>query len=238
VQRVCRVAVAAFPFLREEGRHWVERSGLPVPLPAFFLRLFVPFTSGMRVMARFSVWTGIMTAALSGFGIELLVEQTLRNRRRAVPLLVGGLSALVLFESWTKMPATSLKVRPVDRWLSEQPADTVVVELPVDEAVRPLQDFYKTVHERRTVFGPYDDSYTPPERYSRAAALEDFPGPKSLEALRGWRVTHVLVTPVEVKTWSDLERRIRETPALVPLKALDGVRVYGLTANETPIKGR
>ena len=72
----------------------------------------------------------------------------------------------------------------------------------------------------------------------RAAALEDFPGPKSLEALRGWRVTHVLVTPGEVKTWSDLERRIRETPALVPLKTLDGVRVYGLTVNETPIRGR
>jgi hypothetical protein len=119
----------------------------------------------------------------------------------------------------------ALRPREVDRWLAEQPA-AVVVELPVDQALRPLQDYYKTVHEQPTIFGPVGDSFHPPQRAVRAHVLEDFPSFASLNALRSWGTRYVLFTESEIQGWVQIKRRLDRVPGLHFERTLGGVSVY------------
>lgn len=236
IARVVQRWIAGRPAFAGESAESIARGELPVPLPALFLYVFVPLTRGMRVMARFGVWTGLMTAALAGWGTTVLFE--LRNRRqtyasaardiRQRAAILALISAAVLFESWTKLPTIRLVPRQVDLWLKDQPDTTVVVEFPVQQNLRPMQDYYKTVHQRRTVFGPVGDSFPGREKLARANLLNDFPAPAALNALRGFRTTHILITQGEVSNWPAFERAIAGVSALHYERTLGDVRVYTL----------
>ena len=203
------------------------RSGVPIPLPSAFMYKFVPLTSSMRVMTRFAMWTAFMTAALAGFGLIALTGWAERrwgaSLRGAVPAI---LVSLVLFESMSVIPVMPLAPRPVDTWLAAQPDDVVIVELPVGQAVRPLQNYWKTVNQRKNFFGWVGDSFPPAVQAERAAALIDFPSPAALEYLRKSSVTHLLVTPSHVPDWPSTESVLRNTPALAGEMVLEDVRVY------------
>lgn len=219
-----------FPPLSSLKELAIAKQGTPVPLPSFFLYLFVPFTKGMRVMARFGLWTGLATAALAGLGLKVLLEKL--GRRGLRPILraglLAGLTTLVLFESWRTVPVVELRPRKVDIWLSKQPASTVIVELPLGQTFRPFQDYYQTVHERKTVFGPVSDSFYPRERGERADLLADFPSPGSVEALRSFGTTHVLLTPSQIPDWPRMRRLVERSGAFRRERTAGGVWVYAL----------
>ena len=219
-----------FPSLEGIRNGILTGQAAPVPLPSFFLYLFVPLTRGMRVMSRFGVWTGLMTAALAGLGFQVLLERLSRRRPGRVlrVTLLAVVAVLVVFESWRSVPYLSVRPRKVDLWLSRQASDTVIVELPVEQALRPFQDYYQTVHQRATVFGPVSDSFFPAERIEREKILRDFPSPASLAALRSWGVTYVLLTPSRIPDWLRLRARVEAGPGLRLRKVLRGVWVYGL----------
>jgi len=207
---------------------------LPIPLPAMFMFLFVPMTSGMRVMSRFGMWTGLMTAGLAGWGAALLVE-AVRRRAANRPLtatvltaiLVAALGGLVLAESYSSITTIELRPREVDRWLARQPT-APVAELPVEQALRPLQDYYLTVHGQPTVFGLQGDSFAPPIFAQRRAALADFPSDRSVALLRSWHVRYVLLTPASIPGWPALKRRVEAQPGVRYEREIGGVLVYGL----------
>jgi hypothetical protein len=208
----------------------LARQAAPVPLPSFFLYLFVPLTRGMRVMSRFGVWTGLMTAALAGLGFKVFLEKIGRRRPRPglALALLAAVAALVVFESWRSVPYLTVRPRKVDIWLSRQPSDTVIVELPVEQAMRPYQDYYQTVHQRRTVFGPVSDSFFPQERLERTRILTDFPSAAGIAALRVLGVRYVLFTPSRIPDWRRLQARVEASPGLRLRKIIRGVRVYEL----------
>ena len=141
--------------------------GVPIPLPSLFMYKFVPLTSSMRVMARFAIWNAFMTAALAGFGLIALTTWAERRwgppARGAVPVLVV---ALVLFESLALQAVMPLGPRAVDTWLAQQPDSMVIVELPVDQAQRSLQNYWMTENHRKNFFGWIGDSFPPPSRSS------------------------------------------------------------------------
>jgi len=198
-----------------------------IPLPSLFLYNFVPLTSGMRVMARFAMWTALMTAALAAFGLIAVTGWAERRwgppARGAVPAV---LVALVLFESLSVVPVQMLGPRPVDVWLSSQPADVVIVELPVEQAQRSLQNYWMTVNQRKNLFGWVGDSFPPPIQRERVAALQDFPAPATLDYLQRSSATHLLITPSQVPNWAAIEPALRQTPALSDAMTIGGVRVY------------
>jgi hypothetical protein len=70
------------------------------------------------------------------------------------------------------------------------------------------------------------DSFPPPPRVERAAALKDFPSPAAIDYLRRSPATYLLVTPSEVPTWSAMEAVLAATPALADPRTIGGVRVY------------
>jgi hypothetical protein len=159
--------------------------GMPIPLPSVFMYKFVPLTSSMRVMARFTVWTSFMTAALAGFGLIAVVGWAERRwgllARGAVPVM---LASLILFESLNVIPVEPLGPRAVDKWLALQSDDMVIAELPIEQAQRSLQNYWMTVNQRKNFFGWTGDSFPPPIQVERATALKDFPAPATLEYLR------------------------------------------------------
>jgi len=189
----------------------------------------VPLTASMRVMARFGVWTGLMTAALAGWGIAGLlkaVERRCGSRTAVRGAVVAALMTAIMFESWSAIPLMPVGPRDVDRWLARQPGHLVVVELPVEQALRPFQDYYQTVHGRATVFGPVGDSFYPGAREARRKMLEQFPSPESLAALRSWAVSHVLLTPSQIPGWPAFSAAVSATPGLHLEETFGDVQVY------------
>jgi hypothetical protein len=200
-----------------------------IPLPSLFLFVFVPITSGMRVMARFGMWTGVMTAALAGWGTHVLL-QAVRRRFGAGPLVPGAvvvvLCALVLAESRSEVTTMPLSPRGVDKWLAQQPRDAAVVELPFEQTFRLIQNYYKTIHEYPTAFGPVGDAFNPPVFETRRAALADFPSEQSVAALREWRVRYVLFTPSQIPDWAAYRQKVDAAPGLAFDREIEGVVVY------------
>ena len=134
-------------------------------------------TSGMRVMARFSLWTAIATAALAGFGLITVVAAAERRLGPAARALVPAvLIALVAFESASEVPTMRVGPRAVDLWLAAQPDDVVIVELPVDQAIRSFQNYW-SIEPALNLFGWSGDSFPPPVLFERMAlgTLSDGP---------------------------------------------------------------
>jgi hypothetical protein len=205
----------------------LAEQAIAIPLPSMVMFVFVPMTSGMRVMARFGVWTGLMVAVLAGWGTAFLIEKMRAGGRLMPAVVVAGLAALVLAESYSTVAMMPLEPREVDLWLAQQPAGAVV-ELPVDQATRPLQDYYKTVHGKPTVFGPIGDGFMPPILTERREILTAFPTARGVAALREWGTRYVLFSPEEIPEWAVLEGRLRATPGLWFQREIGGVQVYAI----------
>ena len=228
------VAVAAkslsiSPSLERVRADILNHQVFAIPLPSLFLFLFVPMTNGMRVMARFGVWTGIVTAALAGWGTMFSLQRLQRRfgeRRWLSPAFVTIVCALVLFEFRSEVVTIPVAPRPVDQWLAGQPKDAAVIELPLEQTLRYFQNYYKTVHEQPTVFGRIGDAFEPEISIQRRAALADFPSTTSIAALKEWRVRYVLFTPSAIPDWPDYKVRIDSHPELTFDRELGGVLVF------------
>jgi hypothetical protein len=223
--------VGAFPSLGPVQKQILDERAVPIPLPALFMFVFVPLTSGMRVMARFGVWTALMTAALAAAGTQMILATVRRhtgNRQWVASVVVAGLCGLVLLESRSDIVTLPLEPRPVDLWLAQHPGGAVV-ELPLDQTFRSYQDYYKIVHGHPTAFGPIGDGFLPPLLWERRAALLDFPSAASLAALHDWKVEYVLFTPSVIAGWAALKPKLdAAAPGLLFDRELSGVLLYRL----------
>lgn len=119
-----------------------------------------------------------------------------------------------------------LSPRGVDVWLAEQPKDSAVIDLPLEQTFRMIQNYYKTVHQHPTVFGPIGDAFYPPIFEARRAALVDFPSASSVAALREWRVGHVFLTPSLIPDWPAYQQSVQAMTGLQFDREIDGVHVY------------
>jgi hypothetical protein len=202
----------------------------PVPLPAYALYAWMPFTSSMRVMTRFGLWTGLMTSALAGWGANITIDWLTRRSPKlsAVRYIAFAVVVfLILFESYGMVyHKFRLSPRSVDLWLSQLEKPTVIIELPLHQAERPIQDYYATVHQQATVLGPIGDSFRSSTYLERTSALQDFPLPQSLAALQFWQVDYVLLTPSQIEDWDELRQAIESTDALRFERTLGEVEVY------------
>lgn len=226
---VTKLMMSLAPALEPVRRDILQLQEAPIPMPALFMFLFVPLTNGMRLMARFGMWTGMMTAGLAGWGTYLLLQSYQRRygAARWVPVAVVTLiSALVLAESRSRVFTMPIQPRAVDQWLAGQPKDTAVIDLPLEQTFRPIQNYYKTIHQHPTAFGQIGDAFVLPIDVTRRDALKDFPSAGSMAALREWRVRHVLLTPALIPNWAALKQQVDATAGLVFDREIDGVLVY------------
>jgi hypothetical protein len=210
--------------LRQDMR---QSQDLPIPLPSFLLYFLVPFTSGMRAMTRFAMWTSLATGALAAWGALALGERAARRwgagARGAVPAMI---LAGVVVESMTVFAMMKVEPRPVDLWLRTQADVTVIADLPAEESARPFQDYWATVHGKATIISWNGDSFWPPTRMGREEAMRRFPAPDSIAFLGSLGTTHLLVTASRYPDWPALQRALEAEPQLTLVDTIGGVWIY------------
>jgi hypothetical protein len=182
--------------------------GRPLDIAAPYRLLFdyVPGFDGLRVPARFGMVVVFMLSVLAGYGATALARTRLGRRALAVlgalflleatcvPFVVNGMTPLRDFNTPEARLYTPARAPAVYHAMAQQPADSVVVELPLgppDFDLRAM--YYSTVHWRPILNG-YSGMF-PPHYPRLQRALADIPRhPElSLEALGASGATHLIL---------------------------------------------
>jgi hypothetical protein len=170
---------------------------------------------GMRVPARFSVVVGAALALLGAFGARRVLR--LGRSANAQNAICAALALLVIFDLrfdaglqpyFRSVPAIYARVTP----------DMVLAEFPADHEIDYM--YFSTRHQAHLLTGY--SGFMPVDR-ELSAALNAFPSPEGLEALRRRGATHVTYN-------CRFERRERSCEAMA--EALDASPSLALVASE------
>lgn len=130
---VLNMLLALGPALRVNGHEW------PVPLP-FALLEHVPVISLVRAPERFMIAVYLALSVLSAYGVVWLLQRIgaavvpRRLRRLSVPVVTGGVVALLLLEMPLHQQYTeALPASPTITALAQQPTQGAVLELPLTQ---------------------------------------------------------------------------------------------------------
>lgn len=219
---------------------------IPVPLPGLLVYLFVPLGNAMRTLYRFGVVTvfsvsvlaGIGTAQILGGGREPATMSRTRGRYdtrvepRPAPIrgsltVTIVLAALVLFDFWSAPLAYGLsdvRPQPIDRWLAARPEEAIVMQFPLIRALSGDSLYRTKYHEKRAAYG--HGTFYPAEYQYAMPVLASFPSDRSLDVLKSWGVSHVIVGSRVYdagwgdrpgQTWEKVLAQIESTSRLRPL---------------------
>jgi hypothetical protein len=159
------------------------------------LRLVLPPLANLRAPARAGVLVLLSLAVLAAFGAREWMS------RRARPTAAAGLAVACLVclgEYWSvpmQMMRPILRAPLAYEWLARQPADSVVLTLPMSLPDRvdcePLNDYLSIYHWRHLVNGY--SGFSPPEYRTTEALLRSFPDQASIRHLRTLSVSYVVL---------------------------------------------
>lgn len=171
-----------------------------------------PGLSFVRVPSRFSLLAILGLAILSGFGFERLM----RGRRPRQVLMAASVAGFLLLGEFAAFPMAvepvSVEIPAADRWLATRPRPFVVAEAPVIDYARRQVGFmrHSMAHWQKTVHGY--SGILPPEHQRLYDEMRRFPDDTSIDALRRFGVTYVVVhselyPPGE---WDVVRERLRQ----------------------------
>jgi hypothetical protein len=235
------VALAGFVLALGMQPHWLGKLVVSLPrilqpvfhqtdmptvyLPAYYLYLYLPFFSKMRVMMRFGLFTLIFTSLMAGLGAYVLTKTATSRVRRWVGI---GLLVLVFIDFYPGVLTgfRPTQARPVDTWLAAQPNSGALAQFPFDEESSQGQVYYTLVHQKPFLGGDFNTS--PPEQYTRIRPVMDtFPSTESVALLRQLGVTYVVVDASRYKNYPDIDKMIQSL-GLPLLHVSEAEYVYGL----------
>lgn len=189
-----------------------------LPLPYYVLYKVVPLFQIMRVPARFALFGQLFLVLVSGVGyIKLVSLMGTQYKKYAVSAL---LVVIALLETWSApMPLIAVEEKkdfpPVYQWLSIQPSDSTILELPIPsayseiqkepvrhafmedltvadrDAVEAYRDYFSLLHGKRIINGY--SAYAPPLYLEMREKTVNFPDDVSLSAIKKSGVTYVIV---------------------------------------------
>jgi hypothetical protein len=183
------------------------------PGPFRLLYRYVPFFEYTRVPERLSVYFVFGLALLAGLGASRLAE-----RRRAVPALFVLLLPLehARLSSYARIP-TREELPEVYSWLSREPGDFAVVELPVypRRLLRffGYESYFSTFHWKRIPFGKA--SFTPPAFEYMRHTLRGFPSREATRLLQSIGARMIVYHPHRDPDAETVVRRLRRDPDFV-----------------------
>jgi hypothetical protein len=170
-----------------------------LPGPFALLRDHVPVFSNIRATGRAGIFMSFALALLAGLGLQSLKRPALASLLAFTVFLIEARIAPIPTPSWTKVIDSSQPAPRVYEWLKEQPAGTIVAELPARGAGdfgRPafhdsIYMVWSTLHWQRLVNG-FAGAETPLVRRFRAAA-PSFPEAEALDVLKEAHARYVIV---------------------------------------------
>lgn len=200
---------AAYYHFHKPGTIWL-------PMPTYFLYLWVPTFNMMRIWARFGLLTTLAVCAIAAMGVTCLLENVRRQYARwAIVVIVMGL-AMADFATMPLSYGRSLIVeQPYDVWLREHASEGPVMAFPPLEVAMSTTLLYSTkFHGRPVCYG--FTSFYPPHFQEAVTKLWGFPDEASLTVLKRWGVRYVMVfsSRYEPSTWRDMLVRLEAEPSL------------------------
>ena len=220
-------SLAAEPFLPASAGRIV------IPLPALFLRWYLPGLAGMRSWGRFAIFATLGVAALAGVGVAAFLREEVERRRVRRPALrrwalTGILAGLIFFEFYTgPQDLITPGPRPVDEWLRDQPGRATIIQMPLLVALSGPQMYYSMHHGQRVATGY--GTYFPILFESWYPELFHFPSDDALEVLASWEgggIKWVLIDEADVPAGDPLWQAIAGQERLQLETDVSGVRVY------------
>jgi hypothetical protein len=169
------------------------------PGPFALLRDHVSVFSNIRATGRAGIFVAFALALLAGLALQSLKRPALMSGLALAAFLIEARIAPIPTPSWTNVIDSAQAPPRVYAWLKEQPAGTIVAELPA----RPAGDFARpsfhdsiymvrsTLHWQPLVNG-FAGAETPLVQRFRATA-PSFPEPESLEVMKEARARYVVV---------------------------------------------
>ena len=202
--------------------------------PPFGLWRFVYWLPGLnfiRVPSRFMILTVLALAVLSGLAFERLHRRFTQRSPWPAAVVLG---LVLLFEfSVVPLGVTPFSTRPLaaDRWLADQPQPFVVAELPVFGVGRDHSTYmlHSMAHWQKTVHG--FSGFDPPQHMALYDAMKGFPDAESLERMRAFDVTFVVmhIDRYDPEEWQLIKARMPEASRQLELVFQDPKsRVYRL----------
>jgi hypothetical protein len=177
-----------------------DKPTLPIPLPGWVLFKYFPFFAKLRALMRFGIFVLLFICAAAGLGTAEVLKRLSPRWKKAA---AAGLILLVLFDFYPGpyTEFTTVQARPVDTWLSQQPGDGAVVQMPFSIAEDQEHTYYTLVHGKPYVGGFFNAF--PPAQYKRVKPiLMNFPDKASVELLRELKVRWVLVDENQYCDWN------------------------------------
>ncbi|MFZ6026478.1 MAG: hypothetical protein ACOYYS_02070 [Chloroflexota bacterium] len=234
VTSLVAVVLAMGVYLRFQDTPWVwhvpqvlqpllGRDALRIPLPGYFLFLYMPFFAKMRVMMRFGIFTLTFLPMLAGLGSAWLFR---RYPDRRYWIALGLLLAMVLdVYPGVYGRFSPVAPRPVDTWLAAQPGDGAVAQFPFTQVVDQDQIYYTLVHGKPFIGGFFNANQ--PEQYQRIKPVMDaFPDAASVALLEELGMQYIVVDAGAYADFPLVQRRIEELGLVLQTIAGDAY-VYG-----------
>ncbi len=183
-----------------------DKPTIPIPLPGWVLFKYFPFYAKLRALMRFGIFVLLFICAAAGLGTAEILKRLSPRWKNAA---AAGLIVLVLFDFFPGPTTefTLVAARPVDTWLSQQPGDGAVVQMPFSIAEDQEHTYYTLVHGKPYVGGFFNAF--PPAQYKRVKpVLMNFPDKASVELLRELEVRWVLVDKSQYCDWNKTQGMI------------------------------
>lgn len=227
--------------LLRDGFSIAQVDRVTLPLPALFLRWFLPGIAGLRSWGRFSIFATFGIAVLAGLGFQIFLREIAQynqpkklDRLKTVSLII--VLALIFFEFYTgPRPLITPGPREVDKWLASLPEKHTIIQLPMAEALSGPQMYYTMHHGQRMASGY--GTYLPYIFRSRYGVLNEFPSDDSIELLKNWGVDvspdsygvdFVLIDERSVQDGDPFWKEIDNQDSLYLITTEDNIRVYGI----------
>jgi hypothetical protein len=183
----------------------------------FYYQFLAPFR-GMRVAARFAALVALSLSILAGFGARRAI--TWRASRGYQHAMLAALVALVIADAWPRLELVPVwrTPPPIYEPLAFVPG-AVLAEFPMgdDPAFSTPYLYFSLWHWRPMVNGY--SGFIPASYTDLQRAIESFPSPAALGALRDRGVTHVTINcGLHYPRCDELLNRMEQSPLLRPIE--------------------
>jgi hypothetical protein len=168
-------------------------------LPGYLLFKYIPFYSIMRVWMRYGIFVMVFNCAAAGIGAHWILSRVKLRWKNLLGFVILSFVILDFFN--TPFSTTEIEPREVDLWLAEQPYGGLV-QLPFEQSLIE-ENFYYTLYHHKPLMGAV--RAFPSDRFLyMGSALNNFPDPKSVEALRGEQITYIVVDENEIPVTDEI----------------------------------
>ncbi len=209
-------SIALINLVMTLGPEYYLPNGSGIFLPAHFIYYHVPILDSIRVWSRMVLYVTLCTALLSSLALTGIAH---RWRR------IGWITAtlLVIVEYGSVFPLNAPRPRMLDQWLSQQPGNGAVIELPM---VFNPSSLYYTLFSEKPINGGYG-TFEPLFYKEGLPILRRFPHVSAIDLMRRWQTEYVIVNEYEMNhSVTNWEAQFVETSLLDLVHSSEGFRVY------------